>query len=503
MTTTRSQISWLDEATRLSPWSEATVVVAGIGLSGYASADALIELGARVIVVDDHDTPSAREKATILTTLGAEVRLGPGSSEHLPEEAGLVVASPGWPPSASLLKQALAAEVPIWGEVELAWRLQQPDRVVPWLAVTGTNGKTTTVGMLESILRAADLKVAAVGNVGRPIIEAILDEETYDVFAVELSSFQLHWAHSLSLHSAAVLNVAPDHLEWYADSQQWTDRPARDPESAYAADKAEIYHRVTHTCVYNDADPRTEQMVIEADVVEGARAVGFTLAIPAVSMVGVVDGMIVDRAFIPQRRDSALEIIATADLPSASPAVVADALAATALARSFGVAATAVRDGLRSFHLGLHRVETVAVHDGVRWVDDSKATNPAAAEAALAGFDSVVWIAGGQAKGVSFDELVGRFADRIRAAVLFGVDRQDIADAFARRAPQTPLVVIDRADPAAMDEVVAQAARLARSGDTVLLAPACASKDMFTGYDARGDAFAAAVATVTSGGAAS
>ena len=478
---------WIADADRLSPWGEATVVVAGLGSAGFAAADGLIALGAgRIIVLDGADTPSNAEKADLLGRLDVDVRLGPDAVETLPEGVDLVVTSPGWRPTAPLLAQAAERGVPIWGDVELAWRMMQPDRVVPWLGITGTNGKTTTTAMLESMLSAAGLCTSAVGNYGRPIIEALLDEIDYDVLAVELSSFQLHWAESLRLHSAAVLNVHADHLEWYAHES--------DPMAAYLADKAKIYARVTHACVYNVADPTTEEMVADAEVTEGARAIGFTLGIPAVSMLGVVDDLLVDRAFVAQRRDSAMPLAGLADVRPAAPHNVENALAAAALARSFGVAPQAVASGLQSLVLGDHRIQTVAEADGVRWVDDSKATNPHAAASSMRAFDSIVWIAGGQAKGTSFDELVQTYGDRLRGAVLLGVDRQVIADALARHAPQVPVIVIDTGDTEAMEQAVAHAAALAGEGDTVLLAPGCASRDMWSGYDARGRDFTEAVA---------
>lgn len=485
---------WIAGAGRLSPWPQARVVVAGLGTSGFAAADGLLELGANVLVLDDADTAANAERAKLLELLDAEVRLGPGATANLPEGTDLVVTSPGWPPNAPLLAQAARAGIPIWGEVELAWRMSLPDRQVPWLAVTGTNGKTTTVGMLASMLTAAGLRTSAVGNVGRPIVEAVLDEVSYDVLAVELSSFQLHWTSSLSMHSAVVLNLAPDHLEWYADPTAW--QGSSDPMSAYAADKARIYERVRHACVYNVADPATERMVEEADVVEGARAIGFTLGIPAPSMLGVVDDLLVDRAFIPQRRDSAVELAKLADVVPNAPHNVANALAAAALARSFGVPPTAVADGLKQLRIGDHRIQTVAELRGVRYVDDSKATNPHAAAASLQAFEHVVWIAGGQAKGTSFDDLVADVASRLRAVVLLGVDRHVIADALARHAPEVPVNVLGLGDHGAMQQAVEWAAAQARPGDVVLLAPGCASKDMYTDYAARGDAFAAAVATL-------
>src|ERR687894_863719 len=337
------------------------------------------------------------------------------------------------------------------------------------------------------MLRAGGLRTAAVGNIGRPIMETVLDREDYDVLAVELSSHQLHWSHSLSLHSAAVLNLQPDHLEWHGSYQ------------AYVAAKATIYSRVQASCVYNVDDPATERLVEEAEVVEGARAIGFTLGIPGPSMFGVVDELLVDRAFIEARRDSALELAKVSDILPAAPHNVANALAAAALARSYGVPATAVRDGLRAVRVGPHKIQTIAERDGVRWVDDSKATNPHAADAALRAFDSVVWIAGGQAKGTTFDQLVREHRERLRGAVLLGVDRAVIAEALARHAPNVPVKTIAATDTSAMAQAVAAAASLARPGDAVLLAPGCASKDMFTDYAARGEAFAAAVRELARG----
>ena len=295
-------------------------------------------------MLDDSASPSNAEKGTLIEVLGGTVLLGPGSTATLPADADLVITT-GWSPAAPLLVQAAARGVPIWSEVELAWRLSRPNKIIPWLGVTGTNGKTTTTQMLASMLAAAGLRTAAVGNIGRPIMEIVLDPEPYDVLAVELSSHQLHWSNSLALHSAAVLNLQPDHLEWHGSYQ------------AYADAKAKIYAGVEASCVYNVADPATEQMVEEAEVVEGARAIGFTLGIPAPSMLGVVDDLLVDRAFVEQRQTSALELATIADVSPAAPHNVANALAAAALARSYGVPATAVRDGLRNVTVGAHKIQ--------------------------------------------------------------------------------------------------------------------------------------------------
>ena len=477
---------------RNSDWSGVRAVVAGLGVSGFAAADNLTHLGATVTVVDESDAGNRQEKGTLLELLGATVRLGPGSAALLPDEVDVVVTSPGWWPSAPVLAQATQRGIPIWGEVELAWRLRDPANPAPWLAVTGTNGKTTTVRMLEAILRAAGLRTVACGNVGLPIVEAVMDPEPYDVLAVELSSFQLHYTSSMRAESAAVLNIAEDHLDWYPE----TGGGGAGGMDAYTADKARIYAGVERACVYNVHDPVTEQMVRDADVQEGARAIGFTLGTPAVGMVGVVDDVLADRAFVEERQTSAAELCTLSDLATSAPHYVANALAAAALARSHGVPTGAVRQALQTFRPDGHRIAEVAVIDDITWIDDSKATNPHAALASLQGYDPVVWVAGGLAKGATFDNLVLTVRERLRGVVLLGRDAPVIREALSRHAPDVPVIEVqagETADEGPMDRVVAGAARLAEQGDTVLLAPGCASMDMFADYGARGDAFAEAV----------
>ncbi|WP_184763378.1 UDP-N-acetylmuramoyl-L-alanine--D-glutamate ligase [Streptomyces griseoloalbus] len=457
------------------------VTVAGLGVSGVPAAKVLHGLGARVTVVNDGDDERARAQAAELEQLGVTVRLGDGAT--LPEGTDLIVTAPGWKPDKPLFAAAGRAGVPVWGDVELAWRLRGPD-AAPWLAVTGTNGKTTTVRMLAAILEAAGLRTAAVGNIGVSLLDAVLGEERYDVLAVELSSYQLHWAPSLRAHSAAVLNLAPDHLDWHGSME------------AYAADKGRIYEGNRVACVYNvDAGdkPSTEDLVREADVEEGCRAVGFTLGTPGPSQLGVVEGILVDRAFVENRQKNAQELAEVSDVNPPAPHNIANALAAAALARAFGVPAGAVRDGLRAFTPDAHRIAHVGDVDGVAYIDDSKATNTHAAQASLAAYEPIVWIAGGLAKGATFDELVAGSAKRLRGVVLIGQDRALIREALARHAPEVPVVDLDRTDTGAMLQAVREARRLARPGDTVLLAPACASMDMFANYNKRGDAFAQAV----------
>ncbi|MDF6062012.1 MULTISPECIES: UDP-N-acetylmuramoyl-L-alanine--D-glutamate ligase [Streptomyces] len=475
-------------------WQGKHVTVAGLGVSGIPAARALHERGALVTVVNDGDDERSRAQAAELEEWaaarsasgeggggsheGITVRLGDGDT--LPESTELVVTAPGWKPDKPLFLAAAEAGVPVWGDVELAWRLRGPD-AAPWLAVTGTNGKTTTVRMLASILEAAGLRTAAVGNIGVSLLDAVLGDETYDVLAVELSSYQLHWAPSLRAHSGAVLNLAPDHLDWHGSM------------AGYAADKGRIYEGNSVACVYNAQDAATEDLVREADVEEGCRAIGFTLGTPGPSQLGLVDGILVDRAFVADRQKQAQELAEVGDVDPPAPHNIANALAAAALARAFGVPPAAVRDGLRAFRPDAHRIEHVADVAGVTYIDDSKATNTHAAEASLAAYEPIVWIAGGLAKGATFDGLVTGAAKRLRGVVLMGADRALIKEALTRHAPEVPVVDLDRTDTGAMPAAVLEAARLARPGDTVLLAPACASMDMFVNYNKRGEAFADAV----------
>ncbi|MUU70046.1 UDP-N-acetylmuramoyl-L-alanine--D-glutamate ligase [Pseudarthrobacter sp. GA104] len=498
-----------------SDWAGLRVAVTGIGVSGFAAADTLIELGARVVVVDAATSDTAKAHAETLKIVGAaDVLLGDDAVTRLPKIDGklpeLIVTSPGWRPDQALLAAAARAHIPVWGDVELAWRVRVREgrKTADWLAITGTNGKTTTVGLTESMLRAAGLKAIAVGNVGTPILDAIRDPVEYDVFAVELSSFQLHWSESLSPVASVCLNVAEDHVDWHGSYD------------SYLADKAKVYERTQKACLYNAEQIETERMVENADVVEGCRAVGFTTLTPAISMLGVVEGLLVDRAFIEERRDSAAELASMADLGAIAPRhMVANALAAAGLVRAYGVEPRAVRQGIQDYVPGNHRIQPVARHNGVLWINDSKATNPHAAAASLAAFSNVIWIAGGLSKGVTYDDLVREHAHRLKAVVLIGTDTSALAGALSRHAPDVPVIQpaagdteqvqtaatdgIQAGSPLAgkpvMARAVASAAQLAGSGDTVLMAPAAASMDQFSSYAHRGDTFIEAVRELVEG----
>ncbi len=473
------------------------VLVTGAGITGRSVGAALEPTGVRLTICDDDPLALQRlvTPASVVTTGDAVARI---------RDYALVVTSPGFPPTAPVLAAAAAADVPIWGDVELAWRMDQaglfgtPKR---WLVVTGTNGKTTTTSMLHSMLIAAGRRALLCGNIGNPVIDMLA--EPAELLAVELSSFQLHWAPSLRPEAGAVLNVAEDHLDWHGSMD------------AYARDKAGALNG--RVAVVGLDDP------VAAGLLEHAQApvrVGFRLGDPAAGELGVRDGALIDNAFA-----DGMVLADAATIPVPGPIGVLNALAAAALARAVDVPAEAVADALTSFHLGPHRAQVIAEVDGVTYVDDSKATNPHAAHASIAAYPRVVWIAGGLLKGASVDDLVTRVANRLVGAVLIGRDRSQIANALSRHAPDVPVVevvtgedsgvletievaestvedvthVVEVADSptsiGVMTAVVAAARRLARPGDTVLLAPSGASFDQFSGYADRGDAFAAAVRT--------
>nr|BFE35234.1 UDP-N-acetylmuramoyl-L-alanine--D-glutamate ligase [Actinomadura rugatobispora] len=475
-------------------WAGRAVCVAGAGVSGRAAARVLAERGARVTVVEGRDGDEQRahaaaleEHARGLPDGGGSITVRLGDGDTLPGGTELVVISPGWRPDAPLPRAAAAAGIEVYGEVELAWRLR-PEGAAPWLAITGTDGKTTVVRMLACMLQAAGHDALAVGNVGTPIVEAVLEKHEVGggppsggrrkrrVLAVELSSYQLHWSSSLAPIASAVLNLAPDHLDWHGSMEE------------YAAAKAKIFQRCG-TAVYNADDPGSSGLAAGA----GRRRAGFTLEVPGPGLLGVVDELLVDRAFTADPEREAAELAALGDVRPFAPHNVANALAAAALARAYGVPPEAVREGLRAFVPDPHRIQHVADAGGVTYINDSKATQPHAAAASLAAYESIVWIAGGLLKGLEVDDLVRSCAPRLRGVVLMGRDRARIAEALARHAPDIPVVDVADTDTGAMDRVVNEAAALARPGDTVLLAPVGASFDMFANYPARGDAFIASV----------
>jgi len=473
------------------------VLVAGGGVTGRSVLTALTPLGVTATLCDDD--PSTRQQFADAGTTTVDSST---AAQHI-TDYGLVVTSPGFPPTAPVPAAAQSAGVPVWGDVELGWRLDASGHYGPprrWLAVTGTNGKTTTTSMLQAMLTAAGLRSRLCGNIGSPVLDVL--REPADLLAVELSSFQLHWAPSVRPAAGVVLNIAEDHLDWHGSLADYT------------ADKARVL--TGRVAVAGLDDPHAAALLAASNA---PVRVGFRLGEPGVGELGVRDGMLVDRAFSDAGAED-LPLAAVSSIPVPGPVGVLDALAAAALARSVGVPAAAVADALAMFRVGRHRAELVAVVDQISYVDDSKATNPHAAEASVLAYPRVVWIAGGLLKGASVQETVAKIAPRLVGAVLIGRDRAAVAEALSRHAPDVPVVqvvtgedagmhatagslvthvttVIPPSDEAVgirvMNAAVAAARDLALPGDTVLLAPAGASFDQFNGYADRGDAFAAAV----------
>ena len=473
----------------------APVLVAGGGVTGKAVLAALTRFGAAPTLSDDDPATLRRYAEAGVATVTTSTAI-----QHIWTYA-LVVTSPGFAPATPLMAAASTAGVPIWGDVELAWRLDAaghygaPRR---WLVVTGTNGKTTTTSMLHAMLTAAGRRSLLCGNIGSPVLDVLAESaEPADLLAVELSSFQLHWAPSVRPEAGVVLNIAEDHLDWHSTLAEYTAAKARVLNGRVA--------------VVGLDDRRAAALL---DTAAAPVRVGFRLGEPAAGELGVRDGQLVDRAFADD-----LALVPVESIPVPGPVGVLDALAAAALARCVGVPADAIATAIASFRVGRHRAEVVAVADGITYVDDSKATNPHAAEASVLAYPRVVWVAGGLLKGASVDAEVARIAPRLVGAVLIGRDRQEVAEALSRHAPDVPVVHVVTGEDADMDATavvvgadvtevkhlggnlgasvmnaaVAAARDLAKPGDTVLLAPAGASFDQFTGYADRGDAFAAAV----------
>ncbi len=452
----------------------APVLVAGAGVTGAPTAKALLALGAEVTVTD----ASAEKLAALAGELPA-ISTALGLTEP-PAGTRLVVTSPGWRPETPLLAAALAAGIEVIGEVELAWRICATDENPPtWLVVTGTNGKTTTVSMVAAILRAAGEDALACGNIGLPVISAVA--AGHRVLAVELSSFQLYWSPSVRPDAGLLLNIAADHLDWHGDL------------AGYVAAKQRV---LTGQVAIAGVDDDLVAGLLAA--APAATRYGVTMGEPEPGQFGVRAGQLLDRAFDPT--GAGIELLPVTEVHPPGPTGVFDALAAAALTRAYGVSVAAVAEGLRGFRPGDHRGVEVGELDGVRYLDDSKASNPHAAAAAIRAHRRVVWVAGGLLKGSTVDDLVIELGSRLVGAVLLGADRDVIATALARHAPDVPVHLAQAGDHdamAVMVDAVRAASELADPGDVVLLAPAGASWDMFTDYAHRGRAFAEALAVVT------
>lgn len=451
------------------------ILVAGAGVTGIAVGKALSGVGARVTFVD----------LASVTVAGFTV-LSP--EEVVISDFDFLMISPGWRPDHPILLAANAAKVQVLNEVDFAWSCKPASQ--RWVALTGTNGKTSTVELTAAMARAEGIKAIACGNVGLTVIEAVNSPESYDLLVLELSSFQLHWMQEAQFSAVAILNIAEDHLDWHGGF------------GAYAQAKLSLLNR-SEIAILNGDDA---EVVTRSQAWRGEKRF-FCLDTPRPGEIGIVEELLIDRAFVSDPQEAAM----IAELSEVSPTVphnVANALAAAGLARAIGISHEGIRRAIIEFTPGKHRIETILVSDGITWINDSKATNPHAALASLMSALSVIWIAGGLAKGAAMDEIAERAKGRIKAAILFGEDSDLIAAALREKAPAVAIEMISAppqyakggADNSLMEQIVKKATELASSGDTVLLAPACASMDQFLSYGDRGERFAAAVGKVVKDG---
>ena len=390
----------------------------------------------------------------------------------------LAIVSPGWRLDHLVIQNLNSSGVEVISELDFAWTLK--NEIAPeqtWVAVTGTNGKTTTIQMLESILVSAGVSGIACGNVGTTVVEAVTSDKKFDVLALELSSFQISWSSLPEYQAVAILNIAQDHIDWHGSFEE------------YANAKIKLLTQ-TKTALLNLNDPE----IILRGASWSGRKIFFGFDSPQAGEIGLVEDLIIDRAFAASA-DSAEVIAELIDVKPAVPHNVSNAMAAAGLALAIGIPHPQVKAGIAKFELDKHRLQTVLSQDGITWVNDSKATNPHAATAALLSHLSNIWIAGGLAKGAKMDELVRRTASRIKAAIIIGKDGEEIATSLEKFAPNVKIYRIGKSESPddLMNQVVTCAKEIAVTGDTVLLAPACASMDQFTSYAHRGDLFSQSV----------
>jgi UDP-N-acetylmuramoylalanine--D-glutamate ligase len=447
------------------------ILILGAGVTGCASARALTAREAEVTLVDESEIANS------------EFQIVKPSDVNV-SDFDFVLISPGWKESHPLIAQAQAAHVALLNEIDLAWAIKEeryPSQ--KWIALTGTNGKTTTVEMAAAALRAGGLHAVACGNVGTTVIECVEGNEAYDVLVLELSSFQLHWLQRAEFVAAAILNIADDHTDWHGSFENYAQAKIsildRSMTAILNGDDAEVVTRTTHW---------------------NGRKVFYSLDTPAPGEIGVVEELLVDRAFVSDPQEASMFAELT-DVKPTVPHNVSNALAAAGLARTVGVSHEAIGTALSEFTLGRHRIEVIAEENGITWIDDSKATNPHAATASILSAFSVIWIAGGLAKGADVSALVERAHSRIKAAILIGTDRELFATALAKHAPHVKVIAVDPPSDyqrggvsnTFMEAIVSAAQSCATAGDTVLLAPSCASMDQFISYADRGDRFSDAV----------
>ncbi|HYI45958.1 MAG TPA: UDP-N-acetylmuramoyl-L-alanine--D-glutamate ligase [Actinomycetota bacterium] len=444
----------------MNPYSGKRVVVVGLASSGMSTAKALLGLGAKVRVTEGSTSVEIEERALELRAAGATVETGAHDLTHL--DADLAVVSPGVPPASTVMRTLESTGIEIVSEIEIAYRLSRADL----LAVTGTNGKTTTTSLLAGMLSEGGLDTVAAGNIGYPLIDAISSVPPGNAIAVEVSSFQLATTVHFRPKVAVILNVAEDHTDWHGSF------------GGYAAAKAKIVANQQPEDVFlpNAEDPEATRIADGAV----ARLVPFSVnRMPDHQpSIGVEDGHIVWRR---------TRIIPVEDVPLPGVAGLEDTVAAAGAALEYGIDAHSVVRAIRAFRPLPHRLEVVAIADGVTYIDDSKATNPHATLAAVQGLTDVVLIAGGRSKGIDLSALKGTVPPVV-GVVALGEAADQVLEVFEG------LVPAQRAD--SMERAVALAREQIGAKGSVLLSPGCASLDMYESYAARGDHFGACVAAL-------
>ncbi|MGH7613035.1 MAG: UDP-N-acetylmuramoyl-L-alanine--D-glutamate ligase [Gemmatimonadales bacterium] len=437
-------------------WRRGVVAVIGLGKSGVAATRLLAREGARVYASDAQPAPIAGDAVEQLRAIpGVELQLGGHDLDKIRAAAGVVV-SPGVPPDAPPVAVARAAGVQVVSELNLGFQALPGVRCI---AVTGTNGKTTTTALIAHLLRVAGLRAGAAGNIGRPLSDVALTPEPLQWLAVEVSSFQLHDSPDFAPEIGVLTNLAPDHLDRYPDV------------AAYYADKRLLFRNATEAGIWvvNGDDSTALELATGAR----GRVVRFSVRGPADGWYGAAERRL---------RLGGAELLPRDDLQLLGMHNVANALAAALAVQEVGIMPGAIAEGLRSFRSLPHRLEVVAEVDGVRWINDSKATNVASTIVAVEAMDRpFVLLLGGRHKGEPYTRLAPLLKQCCRLVIAYGEAAAIVTADLEGKVP------LERADPFA--DVVARARRAARPGDAVLLSPACSSYDMFANYEERGVEF--------------
>ena len=438
--------------TRRPSFSGVRALVVGLGVSGFSTARALLELGARVRVTEAARDEVLEGRAEQLRALGAEVELGGHDLERL--DADIAIVSPGIPPSAPVVRALQAGGADMVSEIEIAYRLADCD----FIAVTGTNGKTTTTSLIAAILEEGGVPTIAAGNIGYPVLDAIASVSADGIVALEVSSFQLAATTSFRPRVGVLLNVAEDHTDWHGSFEE------------YAAAKARLVANQEPSDVFlpNLEDPTAMEIASKAP----SRVVPFSAIRPPSGGIGVSDGRVV-------WHDETVFDVDDVTIPGLPG--LEDAVAAAGATLEAGLDPRAVARAVHAFRPLRHRHELVAEADGIKFIDDSKATNPHATLAAARGMTDVVLIAGGRSKGIDLSPLLA-LEPNLAAVIAIGEARDELLGLFEGRLPTE--------SAPSMHEAVRRAAAHATPGGSVLLSPACASLDMYRSYAERGEDFA-------------